>query len=213
MCNIETNIQIKSMKPKSKKKDTIFNKIMGHTHDTVTHINSSKLFAGLMIIILNIASRFVTIKLSKSMESYLKNTFSKQILIFAIAWMGTRDIYIALLITIIFIICVDYLFHEESMFCCLPKSFLNYHINILDDKVSEEDIKKAKETLQKAESQKEKPAEDSNTQAPPTPTQSRNDEYSTIFQKDIDFFMTRHQQPYQNQSIQTQNSVPSPPLM
>ena len=145
----------RKMKQKLKKKSNIFNKILNHSHNTIMNINTSKVFAGLVIITLNIASRFVTIKLSKSMESYLKFTFSKQILIFAIAWMGTRDIYIALLITIIFIILMDYLFNEDSMFCCLPKSFMDHHINLLDnDKVSDEDIQKAKDLLQKADSQK-----------------------------------------------------------
>ena len=45
-------------------------------NDQVQVLNNSKIFAGIMIIILNIASRFVNIKLSKSMESYLKHTFS-----------------------------------------------------------------------------------------------------------------------------------------
>ena len=76
-----------------------------------------------MIITLNIASRFVTIKLSKSMESYLKYTFSKQILVFAIAWMGTRDIYTAFIIMAIFTLCMDYLFNEDSWFCILPETF------------------------------------------------------------------------------------------
>lgn len=82
---------------------------------------------------------------------YLKHTFSKQLLVFAIAWMGTRDIYIALLITIIFIICMDYIFNEDSMFCCLPESFTNYHLEL--DKVTHDDIKKAKEVLAKADEQ------------------------------------------------------------
>ena len=68
---------------------TSFNKSMknmfSYLHNYVKNVNDSKLFAGLMIITLNIASKFVTIKLSKTMESYLKYTFSKQILIFAIA--------------------------------------------------------------------------------------------------------------------------------
>ena len=142
------------MKQKIKKKGNIFQNILNHSHNTITNINTSKVFAGLVIITLNIASRFVTIKLSKSMESYLKFTFSKQILIFAIAWMGTRDIYIALFITTLFIICMDYLFNEDSWFCCLPKSFMDHHINLLDnDKVSNEDIQKAKDLLQKADTQ------------------------------------------------------------
>jgi len=115
-------------------------------------INNSKLFAGLMIITLNIASRFVQIKLSKTMEAYLKYTFSKQILVFTITWVGTRDISIAFFITVLFIICSEYLFNENSRLCCLPESFTDYHVSLLD-KVSDEDIKKAEEVLEKAKSQ------------------------------------------------------------
>lgn len=115
-----------SIWPKSM--DRLFN----YTNDYVSSLNNSKLFAGLMIIVLNIASKFVTIKLSKTMEAYLKYTFSKQILIFAIAWMGTRDIYIAIIITLIFVFLMDFLFNEESQFCVLPEAFTNYHVGLLD---------------------------------------------------------------------------------
>ena len=81
-----------------------FQNIFSSLDNTVQTLNKSKVFAGLMIITLNIASRFVTIKMSKTMQSYLKFTFSRYILIFAISWMGTRDIYIALTITLLFII-------------------------------------------------------------------------------------------------------------
>jgi hypothetical protein len=125
-----------------------------NTNESIKNLNNSKIFAGLMIITLNIASRFVPIKLSKTMESYLKNTFSKQILVFAIAWMGTRDIYIALIIVFIFTIFMDYLFNEDSIFCCLPESFINQQAEVEENKeVTEEEIKKAKETLDKAEKQ------------------------------------------------------------
>jgi hypothetical protein len=130
---------------------TQFTKALEYAHKHVQHVNNSKIFAGLMIIILNIASKFVNFKFSKSIEMYLKHTFSKQVLVFAIAWMGTRDIYIAILITIIFIIFMDYILNEDSMFCCLPESFTNYHLEL--DKVSDDDIKKAKEVLAKAEEQ------------------------------------------------------------
>jgi len=128
--------------------DKLFKVVNNH----VKTINDSKLFAGLMIIILNIASRFVNLKLSKNVELYLKHTFSKQILVFAIAWMGTRDIYIALVVTIGFIVVVDYLCNEDSSFCCLPEAFTEYHID-LDTKVTEADIKKANEVLERAEKQ------------------------------------------------------------
>tara|TARA_Y100000816_G_scaffold29886_1_gene19066 strand:+ start:5169 stop:5633 length:465 start_codon:yes stop_codon:yes gene_type:complete len=125
-------------------------------NEYVNNLNNSKVFAGLMIIILNIASRFHTIKLSKTIESYLKYTFSKQILIFAIAWMGTRDIYIAFVIVLVFTLLMDFLLNEDSMFCCLPESFINDHKKKdEDDSVSDDDIQKAKAILEKAEKQKE----------------------------------------------------------
>lgn len=130
---------------------TQFTKALEYAHNHVQHLNNSKIFAGLMIIILNVASKFVNFKFSKSIEMYLKHTFSKQVLVFAIAWMGTRDIYIELLITVIFIILMDYIFNEDSIFCCLPESFTNYHLEL--DKVSNDDVKKAKEVLAKAEEQ------------------------------------------------------------
>ena len=125
--------------------------IFSYLNSQVSVLNNSKIFAGLMIIILNISSRFVNIKLSKSMESYLKHTFSKQILVFAIAWMGTREIYVALFITFLFTLCFEYLFNDDSAFCCLPESFKEYHIELMENAdITDEEIAKAKEVLEKA---------------------------------------------------------------
>jgi hypothetical protein len=162
---------IKNIKNPSKNVDYI-GSIFQYLHNNIQVLNNSKIFAGFMIIVLNIASKFVTIKLSKSMESYLKYTFSKQILVFAIAWMGTRDIYIAFFISVLFIICMDYLFNEESRFCCLTESFTAYHSNLMEndqkhnninspgglvvkgsDVVSDDEIRKAQEVLEKAKAQ------------------------------------------------------------
>jgi hypothetical protein len=131
-------------------KNTLFNA----TNNYVDTINNSKIFAGLMIITINIASRFVNFKLGKNVELYLKHTFSKQILVFAIAWMGTRDIYIALFITICFVLIIDYLLNEDSPFCCLPEAFTQYHLE-LDNKVTEEELKKAQDLIERAKQQQQ----------------------------------------------------------
>ena len=142
-----------------KQSKSSFGQIFSYLHNSIKSINDSKIFAGLMIITLNIVSKFVNIKLSKTMEAYLKFSFSRQILVFAIAWMGTRDIYIALFITFIFVICSEYLFHEESRFFVLSEEFKDYHISLLDneelnkEKVTEEDIRKAKDILKRAKMQ------------------------------------------------------------
>jgi len=138
------------------KKNSVILKIMSYIHDHVKVINDSKIFAGIMIIILNISSKFVNIKLSKTMESYLKNTFSRQLLVFAITWMGTRDIYIALFLTIIFTICIDILWNENSNYCILSEEFTDYHLSLLDNSdkcnhFSNEDVEKAMSILEKAQ--------------------------------------------------------------
>jgi len=152
------------MKPNKNKIEDAFSNLVNYLHNNVSALNNSKLFAGLMIITLNISSKFVTIKLSKTMESYLKYTFSRDILIFAIAWMGTREIYVAFIITLLFIIVMDYILNEESEFCCLTEKFTSYHVSLLEEKVTDEDIKKAKEVLERAEKQKE---QNSTEQKPP----------------------------------------------
>jgi hypothetical protein len=146
----------------SQTKDTknyTITKLFSYLHDNVQAINNSKIFAGLMIITLNVVSKFANIKLSKTLESYFKFTFSRQILVFAIAWMGTRDIYIALFITVLFVIFTEYLFHEDSMFFMLTEEFKDHHISLLEnengsEKVTEEDVRKAKDVLERAKRQK-----------------------------------------------------------
>lgn len=143
-------------KPKSNNIMDVLNSVFQYLNNNIMVLNNSKIFAGLMIVTLNISSKFVTFKLSKSLESYLKYTFSRDLLLFTIAWIGTRDIYTALVITIIFLIVLDFLLNEKSIFCCLPKNFTDYHLSLLDkqDTVTDEDIKHAKDVLEKAKTQK-----------------------------------------------------------
>lgn len=137
----------------AKKKEAWYQILMNSLHNRVMTLNNSKIFAGVMIIIINIASKFVNFKVSKTLESYLKFTFSRDILVFAITWMGTRDIYIALGMTLIFIFMADYMMNENSSLCFLPKSYINEQVAKLDTPVkapSQEDVIKAKLVLEKA---------------------------------------------------------------
>ena len=141
---------------KSIQKEVINGKSNGiwyYTMNRVKALNDSKIFAGIMIIIINIASKFVTFKVSKTMESYLKFNFSRDVLVFAITWMGTRDIFIALGMTLLFVFVADYLFNEDSMLCCLPKSVVSHQVAKLNEpakKPTTEEVIKAKMVLEKA---------------------------------------------------------------
>lgn len=96
-------------------------------HTRVSTLNDSKFFAGIVMILLNIGSKFITMRFSKSQEAYLKLVLSRQLLIFSIAWMGTRDIYMALTITAVFVVLADFVLNEESSFCVLPDSFKDFY--------------------------------------------------------------------------------------
>jgi hypothetical protein len=126
--------------------------IFDYVNNYARTVNESKIFAGLMIVIINIASKYVSFKFSKTMESYLKYTFSRDILVFAFTWMGTRDIFVAFGLTLLFIFIADFLMNEESSFCCLPETFITQHMAMLDTTNSEptpEEIVKAKTILEK----------------------------------------------------------------
>lgn len=135
--------------------------VFQYIHTSILAANQSKLFAGLIIITLNISSKFVTMRLSKTMEGYLKYTFSRDILVFAMAWMGTRDIYTALFITSVFMLFADFLLNEESRLCVLPEHFTTHHSSLVDEppelpKVTDQQIADAVALLANAKKQQDK---------------------------------------------------------
>jgi hypothetical protein len=127
-------------------------------HNHIMFLNNSKFFAGVIMILLNIGSKFIAIQFSRSTEEYLKLNITKQILVFAMAWMGTRDIYTALILTAVFTVLSDHLFNEESPYCIVPKKF-RVLANIIDanndNMVSEKEINDAIAILEKAKKENE----------------------------------------------------------
>jgi hypothetical protein len=117
-------------------------------------LNDNKFFAGVIMLTMNIGSKYVSIELSKTQENYIKYSLGRQILVFAILWMGTRDIFTSLVLTAIFILIADYLFNENSKYCVIPDKYKE-----LEDKVvTTNEVNNAIHTLKLA--QKNKNAED-----------------------------------------------------
>ena len=114
-------------------------------HKIVENLNTSKYFIGIMMILLNIGSKYITVKLSKSQEAYVRNHVLRELLIFSVCWMGTRDIYISLILTAVFFVLTQHLFNEESKFCVLPKQYREYHLfdTNKDGEISQQEINDA----------------------------------------------------------------------
>ena len=116
-------------------------------------LNNSRFFAGLVMIMLNIGSKYVTIELRKSQEQYLRNSIARQMLIFAISWMGSRDIITALALTAIFNVLTQHLFNEKSDYCVVPEKWRNFADIIdtnQDGEISQDELNKAMGVLEKA---------------------------------------------------------------
>lgn len=120
-------------------------------HKTILDpVNTNKFFIGLMMILLNIGSKYITIQTSKSMEEYMKLTISKQVLVFSMCFLGTRCIITSILLTAGFTILSEFIFNEESEYCVVPQNYRILHtLPSGDDVITEDEYKKASEIVDK----------------------------------------------------------------
>ena len=135
-------------------------KVLTAAHNFFHNLNTSTFFAGFVMIILNIGSRYINLDLNSSTESWIKYLMSKEVLVFAVSWMGTRSIYYALVITACFSIVVDHLMNVDSKYCVIPSKFRDLHTMTEEKhgpekKVSDLEISNALHTLEKAKKEKE----------------------------------------------------------
>jgi hypothetical protein len=138
----------------------MFGEVYTYINETyLKHINESKFLIGFTMILLNIGSRYIDLKFSKTQEELLRNGIAREILIFAIVFMGTRDIVYAILLTAAFIILSEYVFNDKSKYCLLSTKMkkITSVIDVnKDGMVSPEEEQKALDTLVRAEKGRKK---------------------------------------------------------
>ena len=133
--------------------------IYNFTSSSIESLNQSKFFAGIIMLILNIGSKFITVEFSDSQEAYLRNVLGRQLLVFAICFVATKDLLIALALTAVFSVLADHLFNENSRYCMLPESFKKLKDAIDTDgdgNISEEELSNALKILTSARAKKQK---------------------------------------------------------
>lgn len=127
-------------------------------HTSLLSLNTNKFFAGIVMLILNLGSKFISVKFSENQEDYLRNNVGRQLLIFAIVFVATKDIYISIALTACFFVLTDHFFNENSRFYVLPKGFKKMKKvidNNNDGDISEDELNKAIDILTKAKKQRE----------------------------------------------------------
>ena len=131
--------------------------MLSNIQRSLATFNNSKFLLGVTMLLLNVGSRYVELGFSKTQERALRNGLGREIFIFAVVFMGTRDIIISIMMTASFIILSDYLLNERSRFCIMPNSMKKIS-NVIDFNndgiISPDEEEKALELLRKAERQK-----------------------------------------------------------
>jgi len=112
-------------------------------------INSSQYFFGLMMIILNLGSRYISLDLTSNQEKLLSSLLMRKITLFSIVFMATRDFIISIILTIIFSLFIITFLHEQSNFCILPNFLKKIDLDG-DGQISELEFKNALNMLKKS---------------------------------------------------------------
>lgn len=113
---------------------------------TIHSLNNSKYFAGMLILLLNLGSRFLVMELSESQEQLLSNQIIRRFVIFTVVFVSTRDILVSLIVTAVFIVLVSGIFNENSRYCIVTKPVIQ--------QVTHDDYKEAKKVIKLFEMQK-----------------------------------------------------------
>ena len=70
----------------------------------IDFLNNNKFFLGIMLILLNLGSRYLVDEFNTTPQEYKRNIVLRRIAIFAVCFVGTKDVITSLLLTAGFII-------------------------------------------------------------------------------------------------------------
>ena len=88
-------------------------KFIDNIQDSFSCINENKYIIGLTMIMLNIGARFIIDELDDDLRKIISNTIVRRVVIFCSFFMATKDLFTAVVLTIIFVILINEVFAKE----------------------------------------------------------------------------------------------------
>lgn len=88
-------------------------KFIDSIKDSFSCINENKYIIGLTMIMLNIGARFIIDELDDDLRKIISNTIVRRVVIFCSFFMATKDLFTAVVLTIIFVILINEVFAKE----------------------------------------------------------------------------------------------------
>ena len=102
--------QKKKGAPTDTPKDDFSEIILSFIHD----INVNPYILGIAYIILNLGGRCMVMSVTPAQEAFLQNIVFRPLLLFAIMFIGTRNMIVAFWLTLVVLMCLHYLLNEKS---------------------------------------------------------------------------------------------------
>lgn len=72
--------------------------------DVIGALNDSKFFVGIMLLVLNLGSRYLVDEFSTNPEEYSRHLVMRRLAVFAVCFVGTRDVIVSIVLTAAFVI-------------------------------------------------------------------------------------------------------------
>ena len=88
-------------------------KFIDNAKESLSCINDNKYMIGVTMIMLNIGARFIIDELDDDLRKMISNTIVRRVFIFCSFFMATKDLFTAIVLTIIFVILINEVFAEE----------------------------------------------------------------------------------------------------
>jgi hypothetical protein len=90
--------------------------VLHHIEYAVGSLNQSTIFAGAMLLLLNVGSRFIVHELSHDDNEYSQYLIIRRLAIFAVLFIGTKDLVTSIILTAAFVILSAGLFRGKGPF-------------------------------------------------------------------------------------------------
>lgn len=132
--------------------------LMKKINSIINGLNHSPYLAGVAMLMLNIGSKYVELGFSKTQEQALRAGIARELLIFSLIFMATKDVIIAIIMTASFVILSDYLLNDKSRFCIMPEKLRKIALEVdrnNDQIISDKELEYALDVLRKAKKQKQ----------------------------------------------------------
>lgn len=106
----------------------------GPFEEMVTKVASSPYMIAAAIFLINIGGRFLPFEISKGQEKFLNTPWFRRFIIFVIFFIATRNLIIAGWLSIVMILCIGYLFNENSSLYLFGKGSPSHGVPTEGDK-------------------------------------------------------------------------------